>query len=437
MTRALPVALRHRAGQAGRAMFDQVFSSGTQLLLLVLVARREDAATIGAVTLALLVHGLLLGMVRAAVGQVVLLRCREALPRWRTEASIGLLLGLLAGAAVGVSALGAGLVVGGETGRYLLLVALAAIPVNVQDVVRHVAYGRGLIGQAVAVDGAWMGTQVVASAALIAVGSGTPSWFVLAWMAGSVPGAAAGATHLRHVRPDPANLARWWTEERARSTGFVADFVVSTGMLQGSFILLSVILPIEDFAALRVAAVSVSPLANLLAGVRVLTLAHLASLRRQPGRARRRAAGFALGLTPPAFAYGLVLVLLPATWGAELFGETWADARVLVGFLAAAEVLRLSAFAAVDLIKVIGSPADLVRTRLVSSVILVAGLLVGALVAGAHGAAVSTALSYLVATILWWRTAWSVGSAQEAATTAAEAPRSDHVPVDGASASSR
>jgi hypothetical protein len=187
--------------------------------------------------------------------------------------------------------------------------------------------------------------------------------------------------------------------------GFVSDFVVSTGMVQASFVLLGVLLPLDEFGALRVAFVSLSPLANLLAGVRTLTLAHLAGLRAVPARARRRASQIAAAFAGTGAAYGVALVLLPDHLGAEVFGETWSEAADLVGIVAVGEVLRLSTFAAIDLVKVLASPMALVRTRLMAAVGVVAGLLAGAVIAGPRGAAVCVAIAYMGAAVLWWRRA--------------------------------
>jgi O-antigen/teichoic acid export membrane protein len=389
-------------------MADQVLSSGTQFLLIVLVARRADPTTFGAVSVALLVHGFLLGVVRAAIAEVVLLRCQARPSESRREARVGLFLTMPAGGIAGIGLLCVGLAVGGEVGHYLQLVALAAPAVYAQDVLRYVAYGTGRIGLAIAVDGIWMAVQVLVSVVLIGAGQATPSLLILAWIAGAVAGASAGALLLR-VSPRPVALGRWWAQERARAGGFVTDFLVANGLMQGSFILLSVLLPLDEFAGLRAAFLCLSPLANLLAGVRTLTLAQLAGLRERPARARWRAVQVALALAGVGAIYAIGLVLLPDRWGSELFGETWAEAVGLVGLLAVGELIRLGSFAAIDLVKVLGSPMDLVRTRVVTSAGVVTGLLVGAMAAGPYGAVVGTVVGNLLVTTIWWRRAWIVG----------------------------
>jgi O-antigen/teichoic acid export membrane protein len=134
-------------------------------------------------------------------------------------------------------------------------------------------------------------------------------------------------------------------------------------------------------------------------------LAHLAGLRARPARAHQRAVQLALVLAATAALYGAGLVLLPDSWGSELFGETWAEAATLVGIVAAGEVLRLPTFAAIDLVKVLGAPGDLVRTRLTGGLGIAAGLLLGGIVAGPRGAAMGAAVGYAFNLVIWWRKA--------------------------------
>ena len=392
------------ARRAGAAMVDQVLSSGTQLLLIVLVARNADPTTFGAVSVALIVHGLLMGLVRAGVGEIVLLRCRANLSAVRREACSGLFVALLAGVVSALCLVVVGVSVGGEVGPFLLLMALAAPFVYTQDVLRSVAYGEGRVDQAVLVDGVWMVVQVGVSAVLLVAGDATPTGLVLAWVLGAAVAVMTVGPY-RRMWPRPVAVRRWWAEERARSSGFIADFLVSNGMWQAAFLLLGVVMPLDELGALRVAIVSVSPLANLMAGVRSLVLANLAGLRNRPALALRRAAQVGACLAAAGAAYGIALVLLPDRWGAELFGETWAEAATLVGIVAVSEVVRLPTFAAIDLVKVLGAPLDLVRTRLTSSTGVVTGLLIGGIVAGPPGAAVGTTIGYTLSGVVWWRRA--------------------------------
>jgi hypothetical protein len=72
-------------------------------------------------------------------------------------------------------------------------------------------------------------------------------------------------------------------------------------------------------------------------------------------------------------------------------------------------MIRVGSFAAIDLVKVLGLPMDLVRTRAVTSTGAVTGLLVGAIAAGPYGAVVGTVVGNLLVTTVWGRRAWIVG----------------------------
>ena len=400
--RAAPLAVRQRLGQAGKALVDQLLSSGTQLLLMVLVARQTDATTFGAVSIALLAHGFLLGVVRAAIGEVVLLRCRADPSSERHEASRGLFLVLVAGGAATAGLLACGAVVGDQVGHYLMVVAAAAPLVYAQDLLRYVAYGNGRVEQAVAIDGTWLGVQVIGSTVLLALTDATPTGLLMAWIAGAGAGALLGVRRCR-VRARPVAVATWWVEERARAGGFLSDFLVVNGVWQATFLLVGVVLSLEELAGLRVALLAVSPLANLLAGVRMVILSHLAGLRARPALVRQRAMLLALGLAGGAAVYGAGLVVMPDRWGAELFGDSWAEASTLLAIIAVAEVIRLPTFAAVDLVKVLGGPTDLLRTRARGSIGVVTAMLLGAILAGPSGAALGTVVGNTWNQLVWWR----------------------------------
>jgi O-antigen/teichoic acid export membrane protein len=403
---------RYRVGQASRALVDQVLSSGSQLLLTVLIARQTDPTTFGAVSVALIVHGFLLGVMRAAIGEVVLLRCRAALPAAHREASRGLYLALVTGVASAAGLFVVGSTIGGEVGHYLAIVAIGAPLVYAQDVLRYVAYGRGRVNDAILLDGVWVGVQVVVSAVLLQVSGATPTTLVLAWIAGAAVGAGVGAAR-GHVWPRATAIRRWFADDRARAVGFVSDYLVSNGLWQASFLVVGVVLSLGELAGLRAALVAVSPLGNVLAGVRILALAHLAGLEAHPARARQRAVLVALCLAGLAAAYGALLVVMPDDWGAELFGASWSKASSVVAIIAVAEVLRLPVFAAIDLIKVLGEPADLVRTRVKGVVVVVAAMMLGAIVGGPRGAALGTVVGYAWNQLVWWRRASAVSQRPE------------------------
>ena len=308
-------------GRAGGALVDQVLSSGTQLLLIVLVARQADPTTFGAVSLALLTHGSSCRSC-AGVGEVVLLRCRDDRSAARSEGCRGLFLALLAGMVAALGLGGASAVVGGQVGHFLLVMVLAAPPVYLQDVLRYVAYGAGRVQDAIVGDAVWLVVQVAVSAIVLASGDATPTRLVLAWVAEPGPAqwsgppppalaapAAPSGSGGRRSGPGPAGSSP--TSSCPTGCGRPRSCCSGSSCRWRSSA------PARGHRG-------VSPLANLLAGVRRSASPTLRDCGRTRSGLRRRADRAGDG--GAAAVYGVGLVLLPDRWGSELFGDTWTEA---------------------------------------------------------------------------------------------------------------
>jgi glycosyltransferase involved in cell wall biosynthesis len=391
--------------RTGSALVDQVLSSGSGLVVLVLVAHQSSAATIGSVGLALIVNGFLLGCVRAVVGEVALIRARRPGSDERFETATALALAVIGAAVASSLLLAVAVALQNETGRYLTIVAVALPFIYVQDVLRYVHYSARRIGEAIVIDGAWLAVQVVLSASLIATDRASATVLLGAWALGGAVGALLGLVRVR-VGPERRGIAAWWAEDRRRMASFLTDYAFSTGLVQASFLVLGVALSRAEFGTFRLGAVAVSPLANAMAGVRVLGLARLADRRGDADAALRTASRYGAAFTAAGLGYLALLALLPDRIGIALIGSTWTDARTIALITAAGEALRLGSFAATDFVKVFARGVRLVRTRAVVSVLVVVGALVGGTsTAGPEGAATGIALASLVGTVLWWLTA--------------------------------
>lgn len=419
--------LRLRLG--GAAVADQVLSSGTQLLLLVLVARTSSATILGALSVATLVHGFCLGSMGGLVGDVALIRCRRArsaadggpppvvptaplgrrsappaVPSIDETARTGLLLAVGFGTACGLAFAAVALVLGGPVGHMLLVFALAEPIVLGQDLLRSVAYGSRRVGHAARLDGLWMAVQVAASIGLWVSGHLSATTLVLAWIGGALASLLYGLVEGR-LGFDPSGIVDWLHDDGRRGVGFLGDHLVSTGVVQASFLAVGALMPLAEFAAFRLAFVAVNPLANLMAGVRDLNLARVAGAHGDRALAFRRARSMAPVFAGVAVAYGVAVTVPPASLGVHVLGHTWRAAHGLVGVVALGEVFRLSGFPAVDFLKVQGTPGALVRTRVVASLVLVPAIVVGGVVWGPHGAVWAAAGALAVATAIWWRRA--------------------------------
>ena len=397
-----PASRRRRIIERGStAVVDQLLSSASGLLLIVLVAREARPAEFGGVSVALIAHGFVLGCLRAVVGEVSTIRLRRDPARRIPEERLALFLACVTGVVAAISFIVAGAIVPGFTGTFLQIVGACALVVHLQDIQRYLCFAAGTMGEAILLDGTWIVVQIGITVALLATGSATPDSLLWAWGAGALCSAALGLVRRRR-RPSPRGIRRWLREDGGRAVSFLSDFVVSTGMVQAAFLVLSVVLTLGEFGALRLAFVSMSPLANALAGIRVLTLAHYSGLRKQPRRAVGVGRKVALALAGIGLAYGAVVVFMPESWGVEIFGPTWVDAHAFVEIVAIGEVLRLTSFPAIDLLKVFAPPSTLVKVRSVVAALVVIGLVAGAVLSGPQAAATCVAIAYGFATLAWW-----------------------------------
>lgn len=404
--RAVPSWRSVRTG--GSAVVDQVVSSGTQLLLVVLVAHRSSATVLGAVSVGVVVHGFLLGSVRAMVGDVTLIRCRRAGADIAEEARLGLGLASAFGLASGVGVAAVAVALGGQVGHALLPFALAAPLVHAQDLLRSVAYGARRIHDAVVIDSIWLVVQVIGSGALLLADRATATGLVLAWVGGAACSLAWGWA-VGRPRIAARGTRAWLRADGRRSLGFLGDYVVSTGIVQASFLVLSAVFTLAEFGSFRLAFVAVSPLANLLAGVRSLTLGRVAGTDGDRAIALRRASRAVPVFVGVAAVYGAVVTLAPTSVGELAFGGTWSSARTLVGAVALGEALRVGGLPALDVMRVFASPSVLVRTRVLNSTVLIAAVVTGGTLGDARGAVWAIAVAMAVATAMWWRSAVRIG----------------------------
>lgn len=395
---------RQRVLRTGSALVDQLLSSGSGLIVFVLVAHTGSRATMGSVSFALIVNGLLLGTMRAMVGEVALIRSRREGADPRREAQTAVLLALLGSLGSAALLLAVAGLLHNETGRYFALVAIALPFVHVQDVLRYIAYSAKRVGDAIVIDGAWLGVQLVVSTAFFLAGEETPTRLFVAWGIGAAAGALLGLVRTG-LRPSREGLGAWWAEDRRRMASFFADYFFSTGIVQASFLALGVVLGRSSFGTFRLGATAVSPLVNAMAGVRVLGLVRLSDRSRDAAAAMRTAVWYGIGLTVAGFGYLLLLSVAPLTMGIDLLGDAWEQARTVALITATGEALRLGSFAATDFVKVFSTGKRLVRTRIIGSVFVVVGALAGGAAAGPEGAALGVGIAAFIGTVIWWAAA--------------------------------
>ncbi|MDP9434968.1 MAG: hypothetical protein M3P93_07150 [Actinomycetota bacterium] len=385
---------------------DQVLSSVSNVLAVVLVARALSSADFGRFALGYAVLTLALTLSRNYFGTRVSMAPDAADARRLTaELVAGMLVASpLAFLAVLVVA---GLVTGLQAPGIVLVVAAATPVVLVQDLLRFGAASGGRPWVALASDGVWvalmaapfvLGLDLDATAALVL-------WLYAAVSALAVALAAFGE------RPRLSGLR----ELRRRETLGASLTLGAVATTAATLLVLMVVARVLDPAAagsLRGASTAMGPVNVLLAfaGLGVTPVL----VRR--ARAHDRSACLAVGgvLTLLVLAWGAVLLALPADVGTALLGDSWGGVRSVLGWTVVEYVLLAAASAALLGLKVRQRAADLVRARLTlasATVLLGAGaaLVLDRVTAVAAAVAVSTLLGAAVAWAQFLRDARTPG----------------------------
>lgn len=369
---------------ASSALLDQIVSSGSNLLIVILVLRSGDVLTFGAFSVAFAVHGLLLGVMRATVGDVTLLRIRRDPDSERATADaavtvVGIVTFLLA---LPIIALGALLPAPLQAFVIALGVLLPAI--HIQDVQRYIAFGLGRPQTALSLDVLWLLVQIATTIAVL-VAHPNPVLVVYAWGLGAAVSAGYGlvASARRLLLHDLGELARG---ERRRARTYFADYVLSNGLGQLALLGLSGILSLVGFGLFRLALTVVGAVTNVLGSARSLVFASMAGQPDPGPRMLRLWAGATLSFGLLAIGFAAGLVLLPPAWGVALFGPAWLTVRPLLLLAGAAEAVRVMAFPSSDFVRAHGSGRRLVLTRAIAAISVALGLLLGGLIAGVQGA---------------------------------------------------
>lgn len=375
---------------------DQVMSSVSNILALVLVARTLSADEFGTFALGYTMLTVVLGLSRSYFGtRVSLAGDREA----AHEATSGLLgaVAILSPVAIAVVLIASLLAAGAESWQVLVVVALATPVVCLQDIVRFgsVAAGRPFV--ALVSDSLWvliMATPLIlgldlsiAQVMLIWLGSGVLALLVAMVQFRVIPRLGAGMAQLR----------------QRHLVGESVTYSILLGSLSFFFVLLLASRLIDTAAAgsLRGASTALGPISVLWSYAAIGLIPVL--VRRARSQDVRFCALTALGMAGLALAWGAVLLVLPSSIGSFFFGDSWAGIRSILPWTIAEYVVGCVAVAALQGLKVRGCARQIVRSKVPSVVVMVGGTAIVASVWGTVWAVAAVlALSSLVLAVGVW-----------------------------------
>jgi O-antigen/teichoic acid export membrane protein len=413
--RRFPAALQGRLGHMGYVrrlsgrlswgILDQAMCSLTNFLLSVFVARALGAAEFGAFSLAYVTYGFAINASRGLSIEPLLIRFSTAeLKIWRRATAGSTGTALLVGFATGALALLAGVLFGGTTGLAFAALGLMMPGLLVQDSWRYAFFAAGRGRDALINDTIWAAVQIPLLVYLKMSGHASVFWFIVAWGAGAVIGAAVGVLQARVV-PSLVGATIWLIRHSdlgpryllENAGGNASDTVRSYGT--------SSILGIVAVGYIQAANVLMGPFKILYFGMSMITIPEATRvLRRSPHQLPLFCLAVSAVLTLLAVAWGTVLqIALPLGLGHLMLGVLWRPAYPLVLPTTLSIVAMCASTGAGVGLHALGAARRSLRAALLSAVIVVILSLGGAVIGGMLGAVSGAAAGAWFSTLIgWW-----------------------------------
>jgi hypothetical protein len=385
------------------AIADQAASSLSNMLVFILVARSFDAAQpVGAFGLAMVVYTLILGAVRALVGEPLLslYSPADASVRQRLVADLqGSVLFFGAVCAV-VLAVGS-IAIGGLSGSALTALAIVLPLVLVQDAWRFVLI-IDRPGAALCIDLVWLVAVLVVVP--LAPATATVSWYVVVWGLAGGLGAVAGTLLGWHGGLRCPHPWRWVVDHRETSVRFFNEFLTAQAASQLVLVALGGIAGLGALATAKASQVFYGPLNTLYAGIYLAVVPEGARARQQPRRLWRLGAAASGVLATAALLWMVVGLTVPGSWGSRVFGgEVWDGARDLMVPMGLAMIAGGLAAGGLVGVRSLGDARRSLGARLRSTPWQVVGPLLGAILGEARGFALGFAAGHAATAVIWWR----------------------------------
>jgi O-antigen/teichoic acid export membrane protein len=395
---------RPMAGRAGWGLMDQAFSSLTNFALGIIVARNVPIAEFGAFSLAIAAYFLAVNITRAFPMQPLAIRYSAVMPgTWRRGSAASLGFVLLVGVVTGLGFVAVGLLLGGTIGPAFIAIGLTMPGLLLQDGWRSAFFAAGKGSKAFQNDLIWACTLFPALGLLMATGQTSVFWLTLAWGGAATIAAVAGVAQTR-IRPRPRMAGSWWREHRDLGPRYLTEAAVSTGAGQLAFYGVGLVAGLSSVGAFRAAQLMFGPLQVLSLGIGLIAVPEgVRVMNRSLGRLERGALAMSAGLAVVAVGWGLVLLLIPVSFGEWLMGSTWNAAAPLFVPLTVAYAGALALSGPVMTLRVVANARRSLRANLLTSAVTFILVVGGAWQGAALGAAWGFAVGYWLGAAAWWR----------------------------------
>ncbi len=364
------------------------------------VAKAVTTAEFGHFSTGTLAFILALGLGRALVGQVVVIKCSGEDRDFIRAAAGGQLPRLSAIALVlVVSVFCVLLAIGGNSIEMSGICALSVAPMLFQDFFRMVALAARAIRCLIGLDAAWLVVQTLLLTLLDVAG-----WMdsANAWTAIGISVLVSALLGIAMLKPTRTGL-----RVHRLSGGFgltlASDFVASSGLSVGLSFLVPVLSGPSALAAVRSAQTAAAPAQVLQMAVESAVLPSAARAARSSHRDAVRVAtlGSLLGSLAVVL-YFAVCFSVPDRYWVHLLGDSWTVGRELLPAIALRALFAFISIGPVIALRSTGRAGRALRARLVTTPVLLSGAVVGVSLDGAFGFAMGIAGAQLAAALIWW-----------------------------------
>jgi len=407
--RRMPATLSWRLARQVSSRFswgiaDQAVSTLTNFALSIYVARTLGATQFGAFSLAYLTYGLAINASRGLSIEPLLIRFSGThLPTWRRATAGCTGTALLVGLVTGVCAIALGLI-GGPTGMAFLALGLTLPGLLLQDSWRYSFFALGRGQNAFINDTIWAAIQIPALVLLKVSGHASVFWFVLAWGLAACVGAVIGSLQARVV-PNLVGAVKWLVQHRDLGPRYLLENTGGNAADTLRSYSISWILGLAAVGYVQAANVLMGPFKIIYFGMGIIAIPEAARLlRRSPRRLPVFCVAVSAGLTVLALVWAAaLLVALPRGLGHMVLGAIWRPSYPLV-LPAALSIMAMCATTGAGIgLHAMGAARRSLRAVLLTSALVVAAALSGALTKGIAGTMWFAAVASWAGTLITWR----------------------------------
>lgn len=391
-------------------MIDQLISSGTNFLLMIVVARAVGDYEFGAFAVAFGVFSVVIGFSKAAGGQPLGIRYsgagRAAFARAGAAATgTAVVLGTL----VGLGCVAVGMAMDGAVGSCLTVLGVVLPGLLLQDLWRQTFFAQGRPKAAAINDTIWAVVQVGGIALLLARDVRLAAPMLFAWGAAAAVAALIGVVQAGFW-PAPSRAGEWVREHRDINGYLAAEFITIQGALNAALLMIAAIGGVTLNGALRGVQSLLGPTTIFAIGLASWAIPEFSRRKDMSAAARIRAAYLmSAAVTAVSIVWGLGFLFLGPVKiggtpiGEQLLGDTWAGTYDLLGLSIIQQAGSTATLGVGCMLIAMGRAKQTFRINAIMAPQLLLFPVIGVLLGDGTGTVIGFILANWVCVPLWYR----------------------------------